>query len=68
MILFYATLFYKLGSGPRWDAVIGPERDYCQENWWTNLLFVNNYVNDQRMVGTTLSCVRYNLLLLANLL
>ncbi|PNF30393.1 hypothetical protein B7P43_G13251 [Cryptotermes secundus] len=49
MIFFYATLFYKLGSGPRWDIVVGPERDYCQKNWWTNLLFINNYVNDERM-------------------
>jgi hypothetical protein len=54
MVFFYATLFYRLGSGPRWDVVVGPERDYCQKNWWTNLLFVNNYVNEQHMVGTTL--------------
>jgi hypothetical protein len=57
MIFFYATLFYKLDSGPRWDIVVGPERDYCQKNWWTNLLFINNYVNDQHMVGKTLSSV-----------
>ena len=52
IIFFYATLFYKLGSGPRWDEVVGLERDYCQNNWWTNLLFINNYVNSHHMVGT----------------
>lgn len=60
IIFFYATLFYKLGSGPRWVEVVRPERDYCQKNWWTNLLFINNYVNSHHMVSTVigLSSVR----------
>ncbi|XP_076627232.1 nose resistant to fluoxetine protein 6 [Colletes latitarsis] len=45
MIGFYATLFYKLGTGPQWDQTVGQNRDFCRENWWTNLLYVNNYVN-----------------------
>ncbi|XP_017875872.2 O-acyltransferase like protein-like [Ceratina calcarata] len=45
MIGFYATLFYKIGSGPHWDQWVGANKDYCRENWWTNLLYVNNYVN-----------------------
>jgi len=52
IIFFYATLFYKLGSGPHWDEVVGLERDSCQNNWWTNLLFINNYVNSRNVVGT----------------
>ena len=51
LVFFYATIFYKLGSGPRWDLVVGPEREYCQKNWWTNLLFINNYVNEHQMVS-----------------
>ncbi|XP_076231367.1 O-acyltransferase like protein [Calliopsis andreniformis] len=49
MIGFYATLFYKVGSGPRWNVWVGENRDYCRENWWTNLLYVNNYVNLPRI-------------------
>ncbi|XP_028047408.1 nose resistant to fluoxetine protein 6 isoform X2 [Monomorium pharaonis] len=45
MIGFYATLFYKFGTGPQWDSVIGANKNYCRKNWWTNLLYVNNYVN-----------------------
>ncbi|CAK9804439.1 Nose resistant to fluoxetine protein 6 [Anthophora plagiata] len=49
MIGFYATLFYKIGSGPHWDQWVGANRDYCRENWWTNLLYVNNYVHLPRI-------------------
>ncbi|KAG7204427.1 hypothetical protein KM043_004866 [Ampulex compressa] len=45
MIGFYATLFYKFGSGPHWDNWVGANRNYCRDNWWTNLLYINNYVN-----------------------
>ncbi|KAI4487011.1 hypothetical protein M0802_012111 [Mischocyttarus mexicanus] len=45
MIGFYATIYNKFGSGPHWDTWVGSNRNYCRENWWTNLLYVNNYVN-----------------------
>lgn len=51
MIGFYATLFYKIGSGPYWDQWVGANRDYCQENWWINLLYLNNYINLSRIVS-----------------
>ncbi|XP_076646395.1 O-acyltransferase like protein [Halictus rubicundus] len=49
VIGFYATLFYKIGTGPQWDQWVGTNRDYCRENWWTNLLYINNYVNLPRI-------------------
>lgn len=49
MIGFYATLFYKVSSGPHWDQWIGANRDYCRENWWTNLLYLNNYIHLPRI-------------------
>lgn len=49
MIGFYATLFYKFGTGPHWDALVGSNKNFCRENWWTNLLYVNNYVNVPNM-------------------
>ena len=45
VIGFYATLFYHLGSGPKWDTWVGKNSDYCRKNWWTNLLYINNYIN-----------------------
>lgn len=51
MIGFYATLFYKVSSGPHWDQWIGANRDYCRENWWTNLLYLNNYIHLPRIVS-----------------
>ncbi|KAL2731445.1 O-acyltransferase like protein-like [Vespula squamosa] len=45
MIGFYATIYSKFGSGPHWDVWVGSNREYCRDNWWSNLLYVNNYVN-----------------------
>ncbi|KAJ4452119.1 hypothetical protein ANN_03636 [Periplaneta americana] len=45
VIFFYASLMYHLGSGPMWNQWVGVNRDYCLANWWTNLLYINNYVN-----------------------
>ncbi|XP_054720877.1 LOW QUALITY PROTEIN: nose resistant to fluoxetine protein 6-like [Uloborus diversus] len=34
-----------LGSGPVWKITLEPFITNCKANWWTNLLYVNNYVN-----------------------
>ncbi|XP_046748057.1 nose resistant to fluoxetine protein 6-like [Diprion similis] len=52
VIGFYATIYNKIGSGPEWDVVITPNKEYCQANWWTNLLYVNNMVNIETMCMT----------------
>ncbi|KAK6620738.1 hypothetical protein RUM43_011033 [Polyplax serrata] len=44
---FYATILYHLGSGPLWKARVSLEQDRCAKNWWTNLLYINNYVNTE---------------------
>lgn len=49
VIGFYATLFYKIGSGPHWDSAVGVNRDFCGDNWWTNLLYINNYIDVPNM-------------------
>ncbi|XP_063238308.1 nose resistant to fluoxetine protein 6-like [Bacillus rossius redtenbacheri] len=53
VVFFHATVFHRLGSGPLWESVVGRERDRCQANWWTNLLYINNYVNADRMCMIT---------------
>lgn len=44
MLLSHATWLYRFGSGPVWDKVNFAERQFCRKNWWTNLLFLNNYI------------------------
>ncbi|XP_053686956.1 nose resistant to fluoxetine protein 6-like [Sabethes cyaneus] len=44
MILCDATWLFKLQDGPIWKRVAETERTFCRNNWWANLLFVNNYL------------------------
>jgi peptidoglycan/LPS O-acetylase OafA/YrhL len=43
MILFNATLFSRLGSGPLWRAHSQITEEECRDNWWKYLLFINNW-------------------------
>lgn len=45
LIFFEATWQYKLDDGPIWKTTTEGEKTYCRRNWWTNLLYINNYVN-----------------------
>ncbi|XP_063697875.1 nose resistant to fluoxetine protein 6-like [Culicoides brevitarsis] len=45
MVLFDATWLVRTNSGPGWKRTAWIERSYCRRNWWTNLLYINNYVN-----------------------
>lgn len=49
IIFFEATWQYKMGEGPLWKRISGGEKTYCRRNWWTNLLYVNNYVNPKQI-------------------
>ncbi|XP_066262738.1 nose resistant to fluoxetine protein 6-like [Euwallacea similis] len=49
VIFFCATLFEFIGFGPMWKTIISPEVQDCRKNWWTNLLFISNYVNADHM-------------------
>jgi hypothetical protein len=41
-----------VGSGPLLPPVFDEMAQECQDNWWTNLLYINNYVAEDRMVST----------------
>ncbi len=43
-ILFTVGLYSHIGDGLRWSYVLNPVQ-YCKDNWWTNLLYVNNFVH-----------------------
>lgn len=43
-ILMHSTWLYRVGSGPLWDKVNFAERQFCRQNWWINMLFLDNYM------------------------
>ena len=45
-----ATLVPYLGSGPFWE-LMQRWSNICENNWWTNLLYVNNLVNTSWLVS-----------------
>ncbi|XP_053676557.1 nose resistant to fluoxetine protein 6-like [Anopheles nili] len=45
VMLFEATWVVRLGDGPLWQKGFETGRTYCRENWWANLLYINNYYN-----------------------
>ncbi|XP_071452933.1 nose resistant to fluoxetine protein 6-like [Hetaerina americana] len=49
VLAFYTTLLVKFGSGPLWQQKVGLEAERCSESWWTNVLYINNYVTPEKM-------------------
>jgi len=54
LVLMVATVllpYFSTGSmGVSPDTESHPQTKYCRTNWWTNLLYVNNYVNNKEIV------------------
>ncbi|XP_034933564.1 nose resistant to fluoxetine protein 6-like [Chelonus insularis] len=48
MIGLYTTWLPKLDSGPLWSRMT-EEKRRCLDSWWTNLLYINNYVNTDNL-------------------
>ncbi|XP_048511652.1 nose resistant to fluoxetine protein 6-like [Athalia rosae] len=48
IIGLYLTWFPRMDSGPMWSRVY-LERDRCMTSWWANLLYINNYVNTDKL-------------------
>ena len=42
IMLVLSTLFLHLSSGPNWAFMEGQSMA-CQEQWWKNLLYINNF-------------------------
>ncbi|XP_033763400.1 nose resistant to fluoxetine protein 6-like [Pecten maximus] len=48
LVLFVdVALLRYFGNGPFWPEG-GFERDFCEDTWWTNLLYINNLVKTDR--------------------
>ena len=58
VILFYSNLFAFLGDGPLWFG--NQLRTPCDQYWWTNLLYINNFHPNQliKEVRTTFALRR----------
>ncbi|XP_055843240.1 nose resistant to fluoxetine protein 6-like [Episyrphus balteatus] len=46
---FYMTWFSTMGNGPIWQSTIGLEQERCQQSWWLNILYINNYVGTDNL-------------------
>ncbi|XP_055921314.1 nose resistant to fluoxetine protein 6-like [Eupeodes corollae] len=43
MILLNGSVLPRFQEGPFWRHTVGAENVLCQETWWRNLLFINNF-------------------------
>ncbi|KAL1509192.1 hypothetical protein ABEB36_003966 [Hypothenemus hampei] len=54
VILVSMALLQYMGSGPHWSFIVNYFQNFCEENWWSSLLYLQNYINvDQWCVGQT---------------
>ncbi|XP_060849044.1 nose resistant to fluoxetine protein 6-like [Rhopalosiphum padi] len=49
LIVTYIFVLPYLNSGPLWRMIVYRESERCQTNWWTNVLFINNYVHTDEL-------------------
>ncbi|XP_066151011.1 O-acyltransferase like protein-like [Euwallacea fornicatus] len=49
MVGIHSTWLVHAFRGPYWDMFVGKEYRNCRKNGWTNLLFVNNYIDSHNM-------------------
>lgn len=50
-IFYTITLLRFLGNGPIWPSTMQLFKGQCVRNWWTALLYVQNYSNGDDMVS-----------------
>ncbi|CAH1786929.1 unnamed protein product [Owenia fusiformis] len=48
VLMISVCLTRYMSTGPQWPEQ-GFEIDYCKDSWWTNLLYINNFVNVEKM-------------------
>ncbi|XP_048512297.1 nose resistant to fluoxetine protein 6-like [Athalia rosae] len=49
LLLMSIYILPVLGSGPIWGPFFGIMGKYCQKNWWTNLLYIQNLVDREEI-------------------
>lgn len=48
-IISLTFVFPLLSSGPVWRETTEPIVEACYESWWTNLLYINNFVQTEKL-------------------
>ena len=52
MVVIAFTFFMPLfGSGPGFKEMIDPVVKSCQDNWWTNLVYLSNFIDTKNIVS-----------------
>lgn len=49
VLMMLVALLRYMGDGPNWPQG-GTEFNSCSNTWWTNLLYINNFVRVKEMV------------------
>lgn len=49
MIGLYSSWFIRIGDGPLWKQRISLEQERCQQSWWKNILYINNYYGNDAL-------------------
>ncbi|XP_068627614.1 uncharacterized protein [Battus philenor] len=49
VILFYAYIWDHISSGPMWGSLVTKNAEVCQQGWWWNILYVQNYFGFEDM-------------------
>ncbi|KAG8199406.1 hypothetical protein JTE90_000274 [Oedothorax gibbosus] len=49
LVLALIVLTPTWGSGPSWDAHMSPVYANCKDNWWYNVLYINNFIDPESM-------------------
>lgn len=53
-VVLLSGVYFENAGGPLWRHIYQREQLACRKNWWTNLLFINNYVGTDERVSKTL--------------
>ncbi|XP_023939022.1 nose resistant to fluoxetine protein 6 [Bicyclus anynana] len=49
VVLFYAYIWDNISSGPMWGTLVTKNAELCQQGWWWNMLYVQNYFGIEEM-------------------
>lgn len=50
-VLLMSGVYFENAGGPLWRHIFEREQLSCRRNWWTNLLYINNFVRtDERVL------------------
>lgn len=52
ILIYYAYVMEFLGDGPLWNTIVTPNAELCKDNWWRNILYIQNIYPFQDMCAT----------------